>query len=399
MKTIITTVGTSLFENYMNSEVRNLFNNEKEEYEDISGVVQTLKDRNIASAYNSKGVEEVKIKNSIKGLWLKDITRKKRKWIFEKGNNKYASAELESILMIKEALQEFTNVHLLATDTILSRLACEIIREFLMEQYSGRLKVHFNSNIDVIQNLRVDDYEKFKNGLILLTDRFYQIGNNQLRAGLSQDIILNITGGYKGIIPYFSLLGQINRTKIQYTFEDTGVLLTIPQVPIKEDIEMFEKHWKVLNKLDSEILNRHEYQQVYEDLSVCFDLDGDEFCFNFLGEALWKKYLNQFFIFYSPDYTWEEIEKQKDIKRILSTKLWNPQIQNGVKNEHKGDKRCYDDGNNNNRIYNLKKGNKFYIYKTFENEETAKVYINEKVDFEKIIELSKERKIKKRNTN
>ena len=75
MKTIITTVGTSLFENYMSSEVKIAFKLEDEKHEDISGVLQTLKDR-IASAYNPKGIEEIKVKKFIKGLWLEDITKK-----------------------------------------------------------------------------------------------------------------------------------------------------------------------------------------------------------------------------------------------------------------------------------------------------------------------------------
>ncbi len=107
----------------MSSEVRIAFKKKKVSYEDISDRFQTLKDR-IASAYNPKGIAETKIKKYIKCGWLKDITKKNGNWVMEEGIklNKYASAEVESILTIKESSQEFTNVYLLATDTVLSRL-------------------------------------------------------------------------------------------------------------------------------------------------------------------------------------------------------------------------------------------------------------------------------------
>lgn len=383
----------------MSSEVKTYFKEQKENHIDISQALKNLRNKD-ASDYDVTSTEIAdKIEPTIKNLWLKGISKKKKKWFFtEHGEelNKYASAEIESILKIQRTEDNFVDVYLIATDTVLSRLAASMIASFLNSNYSDVLKAHFNYKIDVIKNLKVDNFERFKNGLLKLSDRFYQIVDNKLRANLSQEIILNITGGYKGVIPYLSLLGQINQIQIQYTFENTGVLINIPQVPVKQDNELFEMHWESLHQLEEEkILNRYEYSQLFEELSVCFDLDGNDFCFNFLGEALWKKYKNQYFIFYAPDETWDEIQKQSDIKRILATKLWKEEVQKGSKNEQKGNKWCYDDGNNNNRIYNIIIDGKFIVYKSFEDEEAAKKYIDENIEFNKVIQISKRRKIKK----
>ena len=382
----------------MSSEVKTLFREEGENHTDISQAVNDLKNKD-ASMYDSTCAEiEGIINPAIKSLWLKSVSKNRQGWLFTDNvhePNQYASAEIESIVKIQQEVGQKIQVYLIATDTVLSRLASEIIASSLKQYFSPNIEVYFNPEIDVINNLRIDDFDRFRQGLVKLSDRFYQIAGNKLAANQSEDIILNITGGYKGIVPFLSLLGQINQTSIQYIFEDTGVLINIPQLPIKLDTSLFDKHWEKLLQLEGNIFNRYQKSELYEDLAPCFDLDDNDFCFNFLGEALWKKYKSQYFIFYAPDDTWSEIQKQRDIKRILATKLWKKEVQEGSKNEQKGDKWCYDDGNNNNRIYYLKKSDELVIYKTFENEEAAKKYIDSNVNFEQVVNLAKQRKIKK----
>jgi CRISPR/Cas system-associated protein Csm6 len=372
MKIVITTVGTSLFENYMSSEAKTLFRENDENHTDISQALKNLRDKD-ASEYNA-GATEVcdKIKPSIENLWLKGISKKKKDWIFTDNAeelNEYASAEIESILKIRKEEGDFIDVRLIATDTVLSRLAASMIATFLNNNYSEDLKAYFNPKIDVIQDLRIDDFERFKEGLIGLSDRFYNITNNKLRAKLSEDIILNVTGGYKGIIPYLSLLGQVNQTKVQYTFEDTGVLITIPQLPIKQDDELFEKHWKSLQHLlKSEILSRFEYSELYEDLSVCFDLDGNDFCFNFLGEALWKKFLANFFDFYCSDEVLEEIESNNDIYNEVASSFYHSEQRLNLskrKPQPHNDHLCYGKSRHKPRIFYFEEDGNIFIYKVF----------------------------------
>lgn len=370
---VITTVGTSLFENYMSSEVKILFRNEDEKHEDISQALKILRDRN-ASEFENDNIQTAiaKIKPFIENLWLKGISKNQKGWYFpeeETTLNEYASAEIESILKIQEEQNVFTSVYLLATDTVLSRLAAKMLAEFLNKEFSSILQIHFNPQLDVIEHLRINDFDRFKKGLVNLSDRFYQIADSMLKVNLPQNIVLNITGGYKGIIPYLSLLGQINQTKIQYTFENTGTLITVPQLPIKQNDDLFEKHWESLHLLKNEILSKYEYAELFAALNVCFDEDGDDFCFNFLGEALWKKYISNYFVFYCSDDVLKDINKDDNIYNEVVSSFYHTDQRlkfSKRKPQPHNDHLCYGKGRFNPRVFYFEEDEKVVIYKVFQ---------------------------------
>ncbi|MEM8524995.1 MAG: hypothetical protein AAGG68_10145 [Bacteroidota bacterium] len=374
MKIILSTVGTSIFDNYLSAKT--LFDkrgrrlqtgrrhNDKQAVDKINRIKKEAKSSSSISEYRIKDIVEVLNKN-----WLKSVTKDDdNEWDFKEGLNEFASAEIESILKILSSEEDVINVHLIATDTVLSQLAAEIISSFLNTHFSDRLKAHFNAKQDVIQDLRIDNYDKFKLGLVRLSDRFYQIVGNKLVANLSQEVILNITGGYKAIIPFLSLLGQVNQTKIQYTFEDTGVLIEIPQLPIKQNDKLFERYWKELHRLENEILNQYEYPELLKDLSICFDLDGNDFCFNFLGNALWKRFINRYFLSSCTDEVWKEIEHHGNIQKEITTNFYSKEhrVKYSVKKpEPYNDHLCYGKGRHDPRIFYLEDGEEIIIYKTF----------------------------------
>lgn len=368
MKTIITTVGTSIFSNLTKDD----------ENEKIARKCEDLKEIRFAEWGKNSSTIEI-----LKGLVNSAIRKQGEK----------ASAEIDSILKIAKG--EDVIIHLLATDTILSVLAAEIIKHW----FDGKQTVHFTNQYerDVIQNLQVENLNDFKDGLKNLITRFYAITGEYPQ---SQDYILNITGGYKALIPYMTILGQITKISLNYKFEETDSLIEIPRLPIKRDYELFDTHVNTFQKIEEEVeLRTSEYYQFIQDAESCLEYtqNGKMFTLNSLGLIFWEEYKKEFFSFYSPDEVWEEIQSQNDILRILKTKLYNPQVWKSSKNEKKGDKWCYDDGDNNNRIYYLFQNSSLYIYKTFESESAAKKYIDQKIDFDKIIKNSKLRKIKIEN--
>ena len=108
-------------------------------------------------------------------------------------------------------------VHFMATDTILSSLSAEIVAKYLGNK---KIETNFDKERDVIRDLQIEDAKEFeKNGLVNLVDRVYRIINEQYY----ENIILNITGGYKAIIPYMTIMGQVNNIPIYYIFEDTEI--------------------------------------------------------------------------------------------------------------------------------------------------------------------------------
>lgn len=367
MKNIITTVGTSLLTNALGDNLSNDLN-----YKRTRGLpFHENKNRTTQIA----GIESV-LKNYIKS------------------DDTSISAEIDSIIKIANEYKEECDVYLIATDTIQSPICAEFIQKwFDTNKVEFVSTVHFRLSQEfIIQDLQVKQKQAFeRNGLTNLFNRI-----NTIAKGVYWDnIVFNITGGYKALIPYMSLMAQINNVPAYYNFQeskdDNFDLLKIPNIPINVDYTLFDKYWDNIEQIAETGDNPNNYQFEKELVSI-LEKDGNNMMLTSLGYVLWQKYKEKYFIFYCPDDVWEEMNRQKDIMRIIKTKFHSKDLRES-KTEKKQEHYVFDDGNNNNRIYYFKTGNKIYIYKTFENEEEAKLFINEKFDNKSIIESSKIRRI------
>jgi CRISPR/Cas system-associated protein Csm6 len=210
MSCIVTTVGASLFTNYL----------EKSDF--IKADYKAIKDA-LHQDWDNKQVRICSIKKNA------DF----KNWISR--NLKDSCAEIASLLTIIEIQKIDVRIRLLATDTVLSRLAAELIMEqIITHPVSGEdVTVEFYPERDVIRGLRIDDAEVFETeGLHQFVKRF---------AGLDKQygpLILNITGGYKGLIPYLTLIAQLYNAPVMYKYEESEALITIPQWPINFDSEL-----------------------------------------------------------------------------------------------------------------------------------------------------------------
>ncbi len=379
MKKIITTVGTSLFTNAINSNVH------------IDENYNEIKDRGIDEwdYYQNNRLKELK-EDVIKSDFFK---------------NQKASAEIQSILKIVEEIKENVTVYLIATATISSRLAAEIIKEFnfLEHQSNYTIEVSFNPKTDVILGLQVKDRKKFeREGLVNLLNRIFFISE-----GYWENIRFNITGGYKALIPYMTILSQINQVSSYYIFEDSAdtdfslELMEIPQLPLKLDEAIFEKYFEEFYILDkSNIVDFASLKYEFiRDANSCLEVvDQKLVSLNSLGIMLFEKYKAEIFLFYTPDEVWEEIQRQKDILRIIRSKFYDKQERVHKNKTEQSHKTMFKDGNNSNRIYYFEMNEKIYIYKTFEDHSLHERFI--KIQFDEdyknnIIQNSKLRKIRK----
>ena len=348
MKKIITTVGTSIFNNCLKFEVP-----------DIKFHYNHLKDKDYDQWEENKD-DQIKI-----------LCHKVNDWAKDKNN---ASAEIASLLKIQEELKEKVEIHLICTETIFSRLAGECIQKW----FGGKNDFEIKEPI-VVKDLQVKNRKKFeKNGLTNLINEIEKIGQN---GSYWDDCILNITGGYKGTIPFLTILGQVNMIPIYYIFEENETdkyeLIKMPNAPIDYKREIFERYWDEFRKIETgEVVEKNNLKNDFlVECSSCLTEAEDYIELNALGKILWNNYSKSFFLFYSTDDIFNEIEKQPDITRILKGKF-KEFITTKNKTEKKQDHLVYDDGNNNNRIYYFEDSGKIFIYKTFESEEKAKAYIS-----------------------
>ncbi len=340
--------------------------------------------------------------NSLKNQRFEENNRRADKLKTElkkiNANSNTICAEIDSIKKIAAELKEDIEVYLIATDTILSPICAEFIRDYFKNQQVKYISdVHFDYNKNyIIENLQVKSKSDFeKEGLSNLFIRIRQIAG-----GYWANCILNITGGYKALIPYMSIIAQVNRIPAYYNFQETKDenfdLLRIPNIPINIDYALFEKYWDELNLIADEGISPENYQ-LERDLESIVEKDNQSMYLTSLGYALWEKYKESFFVFYCPDEVFTEFNKQEDIKRIFSTKFHSKiERASKVKSEQQH-KTVFKDGNNNNRIYYFEKEDMVYVYKTLENHSLHEKFLltsfNEQIRND-IVKNSKPRKIK-----
>jgi putative CRISPR-associated protein (TIGR02619 family) len=249
MKTVITTVGTSVLTNYQRLEVRNLFG---DEYDSIDDDIYDLDPQQDADAFDAGAFSEPTlqvycqhIREVIESKWLKGVQWNDglRCWtrVDEKVSNVYVSAEISTLVKIQRQWGNIEKVVFLCTDTLLSVLSAEIMRE------SPTLD-EIEIDIVPVKQLDVKNFKRFKEqGLGHLVDAVINIVDNTP----IEDVVMNITGGYKALIPFLTLLAQIKKIPVFYLYEESSQLLQLPQLPINFDWGYVEAFLKVSKKLKS----------------------------------------------------------------------------------------------------------------------------------------------------
>jgi putative CRISPR-associated protein (TIGR02619 family) len=293
MKKVITTVGTSLFENYL----------------------EHSNDTNFKNAYNYFKNNKSKANDLDKESHRKGNIEKSLKESYFK-NNQNASAEIKSLIKLKEELNEELEIYLLYSDTALSRLAAEIIHKYLNKYKPyDELKDCEIKKIIKIEGLQVWDRSEFNKGLVNLIQTIENISQE-----CWENVIINITGGYKATIPYLTILAQVNRCPIYYIFEDTDALIKIPYIPIDIKQSIFKKHKELFRKLEREEISELPQglsEDERKDIFSLLEQTDNLYALNPLGVILWEKYKKNFEIIYVSDLVLNYISQDDQRKDIF----------------------------------------------------------------------------------
>ncbi len=348
---LITPVGTSLFENYLDS---------RPDGQDVSRYRPEIR-HEPGSRWDDR-------------MGQIDAIRRERTFTDWIRTSKDASAETESIAKIASQAEGPVAVRLLASDTIESRLAAELIGE---HSDLGEVEFQFTPKNDQIGGLQVFDDEAFTDGIRNLVARVRGILEDYgelMGQESGGSCAINITGGYKATLPYLTVLGELYDVPLHYKFEDADGLLSIPQVPITLDEALFREHEAEFSALE-EIVDdwasfkedHHAFKERAGDLIEVVDEDNMA-GLSPLGKLFWDYYTDQYVFFHAPDDVYEAIrDEQPNVRRILRTKM--NQLLGGNQVGPKGDHLAFDDGKNSNRIFFFEDEGELYIYQTFDEEE------------------------------
>ncbi|MCX8082694.1 MAG: putative CRISPR-associated protein [bacterium] len=285
MKCVITTVGTSAIEKAgINTDT---FKDKPYEYFDTFREDLAKKKREI---YENLSKYNLKVSEHLKKL----------------------PAEIKSLAKLR--VDENTKNYLLVSDTAECRLCSEFLKDYMKEKFSSE------ADIKRIKGLQVKALQIFqKEGLYNLVDTLLDIINFYQ----SSVPVLNITGGYKATIPYLTIIAQIKKVPIYYIFEEEENLISIPNVPIIINKEIFNKYNDIFIELErrkdvqwNEIKDKIGYEDNYFIKSIIYT--EENLCdFTPLGKLLWEEYKNSYIIFWITAESKIKIDDNPVIQRIL----------------------------------------------------------------------------------
>ena len=237
MKIIITTVGTSLFTNYI----------------DTGCTLSNYDELKIKTDYKCDGskINKIRIDSNFKN-YIK---------------NNICSAETTTLENIIKELKEGEKykVYLLSTDTCLSILAAEMLAKHNQLLQDKTYIIDENGTPEqkqegkVIQSLSITDQKKFKtDGLKHLVTEIRKIWNTKFDGNNTNQLVINASGGYKGIIPFLTLIAQLFELPIYYKYQDEQdkngnqlakyELIKIDALPFSFDWEMIYEIGPYLNE-------------------------------------------------------------------------------------------------------------------------------------------------------
>ncbi|MDK9719452.1 MAG: putative CRISPR-associated protein [Trichlorobacter sp.] len=210
------------------------------------------------------------------------------------------SAELNSL--IKMGLKPTDRVVLIATETIEGKMCAELLRKVLLEK-----ELCHDVIVEVIDGLQAQDGK-----------RFQQVGLKKLISFITkyehENVVFNPTGGFKSVVPYITLAGMLFNKPVKYIHEFSDDVITLANIPIRYDEEVFFEVEDKLQKIDSNTcIGKQEWQRgiAFNDsrfATLVEEIDG-KLTMSGIGQLLWEKFKVDF-----PETLRDEV-KQLENKR------------------------------------------------------------------------------------
>ncbi len=204
-----------------------------------------------------------------------------RRDIIKWANNK-SSAEIKSLIEIKNKYKDpQLYAILLTTDTILSYLAAEIIKKY----FENNDDISICDKITRINSLQVEDCNEFKKGRDNLIREIQKLAKEGLDPekdnaknifkNIEDNYVLNISGGYKIIIPTMTIISQIYKMRSFYIFENSHDLIESELMPLGFDGFLLEKLYFSIDMLKHQ---KKDYAKVDRDIRK--ELESANFVYN-----------------------------------------------------------------------------------------------------------------------
>lgn len=219
----------------------------------------------------------------------KNVLEEIRKSI-DKKNVEVISAETKSLNKI--GVDTSTRIAFIHTDTREGELCADVLMEWCLRTWQCFV------SIDKVKALQVTDAELFaKEGI----KEYLKLCMSLIeKHRYSHDVVLNPTGGFKGIVPYTTIVGMIFSIPIYYIFEGSNTLIRLPSIPLNYDAELMDNCAEKLKHIEDEtFIKEHEFWggiEFYERerfLSLV-EIENGVVSLSPIGLLLWERYKKDF---------------------------------------------------------------------------------------------------------
>jgi len=182
------------------------------------GKLDEQEQKNLPKPFPKKGEKAYnELKSKLLDVLMINIER-----YFAGEETKKLSAEISSLLVMSKTerigkIDSKDKIVLFASDTddgiLCAEANIEVIKSYIAP----------NIEIKKIEGLQVNDPDRFvKSGLVNLQRAINRYSHSPM------DVYLNVTGGFKGVLPYVAPLAWENRMTIVYLFELSKDIIIIP---------------------------------------------------------------------------------------------------------------------------------------------------------------------------
>jgi putative CRISPR-associated protein (TIGR02619 family) len=239
------------------------------------------------------------------------------------------SAEIASLKSFKSLNKGSDKIILLSSDTP-DGAFCTLVNAAYIN--NNIAKCDISNDIIIVKGLQSKDGNKFKNEglpeLLKIISNLIQDSRKEYK------IILNITGGYKGLIPYMSLIGMcFDDIDIVYLYEESDELIYFNKLPVDFDILYWNDHRSIFNIVKNSSISFEAKKILIESLNKkfhpLFDIDEEDSTVKinavgeFVSERLEKE--KESISYYGSGRVLTELINDKSIREIIEKWISNSQ--------------------------------------------------------------------------
>lgn len=180
----------------------------------------------------------------------------KEKDLHDPETRRALSAELKSLDLL--GLDSRDRVALLVTDTYQGRVCAEAVKNIITDAYGladNQVELHRIEGLQVKNAKRLRE-QGLKNMIKVILQNY--LNDNNYKYG--HEIVFNPTGGFKGVVPFMTVLGMLYGKKTIYVFENSNELIELPPLPFSFDLKIYDRVKSALQFIDEEVaVGEQEY--------------------------------------------------------------------------------------------------------------------------------------------